>query len=61
MLTIMRLLEPIPLPRIPVIFITVREEVKDEIRGMALGAMDFIHKPINRDLLLLRIRKALDK
>jgi CheY-like chemotaxis protein len=46
---------------IPVIFITIREDVEDEIRGLALGAKDYIHKPINRDLLLLRIRKALDK
>ena len=46
---------------IPVIFITVREDVEDEIKGLALGARDYIRKPINRDLLLLRIRKALDK
>jgi CheY-like chemotaxis protein len=46
---------------IPVIFITIREDVEDEIRGLALGAKDYLHKPINRDLLLLRIRKALDK
>jgi CheY-like chemotaxis protein len=46
---------------IPVIFITVREDVEDEIRGLALGARDYIRKPINRDLLLLRIRKVLDK
>jgi DNA-binding response OmpR family regulator len=46
---------------IPVIFITVREDVEDEIRGLALGAKDYIRKPINRDLLLLRIRKALGK
>jgi CheY-like chemotaxis protein len=46
---------------IPVIFITVREDVEDEIRGLALGAKDYIRKPINRDLLLLRIRKALDR
>jgi CheY-like chemotaxis protein len=46
---------------IPVIFITVREDVEDEIRGLALGAKDYIRKPVNRDLLLLRIRKALDK
>ena len=46
---------------IPVIFITVREDVEDEIRGLALGARDYIRKPINRDLLLLRIRKALDR
>ena len=46
---------------IPVIFITVREDVEDEIRGLALGAKDYIRKPVNRDLLLLRIRKALNK
>ena len=46
---------------IPVIFITVREDVEDEIKGLALGAKDYIRKPVNRDLLLLRIRKALNK
>jgi CheY-like chemotaxis protein len=46
---------------IPVIFMTVREDVEDEIRGLALGAKDYIRKPVNRDLLLLRIRKALDR
>lgn len=46
---------------IPVIFVTVREDVEDEIRGLTLGAKDYIRKPINRDLLLLRIRKALDR
>ncbi len=46
---------------IPVIFVTVREDVEDEIKGLALGAKDYVRKPINRDLLLLRIRKALDK
>jgi CheY-like chemotaxis protein len=46
---------------IPIIFITIREDVEDEIRGLTLGAKDYIRKPVNRDLLLLRIRKALDK
>jgi len=46
---------------IPFIFITVHEDVEDEIKGLALGARDYIRKPVNRDLLLLRIRKALDK
>jgi CheY-like chemotaxis protein len=46
---------------IPIIFITTREDVEDEIRGLALGAKDYIRKPVNRDLLLLRIRKALNK
>jgi CheY-like chemotaxis protein len=46
---------------IPVIFITAQEDVEDEIKGLALGARDYIRKPINRDLLLLRTRKALDR
>ena len=46
---------------IPVIFVTIREDAEDEIKGLALGAKDYIRKPVNRDLLLLRIRKALDK
>ena len=46
---------------IPIIFITIREDVEDEIRGLALGAKDYIRKPVNRDLLLLRIRKVLNK
>ena len=46
---------------IPVIFITAQEDVEDEIKGLALGAKDYIRKPINRDLLLLRTRKALDR
>ena len=46
---------------IPIIFMTIREDVEDEIRGLALGAKDYIRKPVNRDLLLLRIRKALNK
>ena len=46
---------------IPVIFVTIREDAEDEIKGLALGAKDYIRKPVNRDLLLLRIRKALNK
>jgi len=46
---------------IPVIFVTIREDVEDEIKGLALGAKYYIRKPINQDLLLLRIRKALDQ
>jgi DNA-binding response OmpR family regulator len=35
--------------------------VEDEIKGLSLGAKDYIHKPVNRDLLLLRVRKSLDR
>jgi len=46
--------------RSPVIFLTGSDDVEDEIKVLALGAKDYIRKPINRDLLLLRISKALN-
>lgn len=45
----------------PVVFLTASDDVSDEIRGLALGAKDYIRKPVNRDLLLLRVRKALNQ
>ncbi len=44
----------------PVIFLTGSDDVEDEIKVLALGAKDYIRKPINKDLLLLRISKALN-
>jgi CheY-like chemotaxis protein len=44
----------------PLIFLTGSDDVEDEIKVLALGAKDYIRKPINRDLLLLRISKALN-
>lgn len=43
----------------PVIFLTGSDDVEDEIKVLALGAKDYIKKPINRDLLLLRVSKVL--
>lgn len=43
----------------PVIFLTGSDNVEDEIKVLALGAKDYIRKPLNRDLLLLRISKVL--
>lgn len=45
----------------PVVFLTASDDVEDEIRGLALGAKDYSRKPVNQDLLLLRIRRALDQ
>ncbi len=45
--------------RTPIIFVTGSDDVEDEIKVLALGAKDYIRKPINRDLLLLRVSKAL--
>jgi len=45
---------------IPVIFITGLSEVEDEKRGLGLGAVDFITKPINPDLVRARVRNHLE-
>lgn len=40
---------------IPVIFVTARDAAEDESRGLALGAVDFIGKPINPPVLRARV------
>lgn len=45
---------------IPVIFITALSEAADEARGLALGAVDYITKPVNPDLLKARVRNQLE-
>ncbi len=40
---------------IPVIFITGKSEKKDEAQGLALGAVDYVAKPINTQILKLRV------
>ncbi|MBF0462389.1 MAG: response regulator [Magnetococcales bacterium] len=44
---------------IPVIFITMRTDTIDELRGLELGAVDYIHKPISHPIVLARIRTQL--
>jgi type IV pilus assembly protein PilB len=45
----------------PIIFLTGSTGEQDEVRGFELGAMDYMKKPIQKELLLLRVRNALDK
>lgn len=45
----------------PVIFVTSRNTLEDEIRSLNSGGYDFITKPYNKELLLLKIRKCLDE
>ena len=45
---------------IPVIFLTSKNEPEMEIRGLELGADDFIAKPFNRDVLKVRVKKRLE-
>ena len=45
---------------IPVIFVTALSEAADEARGLTLGVADYITKPVNPDLLHLRVRIQLE-
>ncbi len=44
---------------IPVIFLTAKADAEDEEHGLALGAVDYITKPVNPAILLARIRTQL--
>ncbi|WP_041794827.1 response regulator [Pararhodospirillum photometricum] len=45
---------------VPVIFITAVDGVDNEERGLALGAVDYITKPINPSIVLARVRTHLE-
>lgn len=45
---------------IPVIFVTARDSAEDEERGLALGAVDYIVKPIRPLVVLARVRTHLE-
>lgn len=44
---------------IPVIFVTAKDEIKDEEIGFGLGASDFIRKPVHPLILAARVRAHL--
>ena len=44
---------------IPVVFLTVDTERKNEIKGIKMGAMDFIRKPFEPEIMKSRIEKIL--
>ncbi len=45
---------------IPIIFVSALNQVSDESFGLALGAVDYLYKPINTILLQLRVRNHLE-
>jgi len=44
---------------IPVIFLTAKSDIEDELKGFELGAVDFITKPISPPIVLARVRTHL--
>lgn len=45
---------------VPVVFLSGHTSPEDEARGLSLGAADYIRKPIDRNLLLLRLQRLLN-
>jgi cyclic di-GMP phosphodiesterase len=45
---------------IPVIFVTAMSEVGDEMKGFALGAVDYITKPVSPPIVEARVRAHLE-
>ena len=48
-------------PQIPLLFITARKLQEDKIRGLTLGADDYIVKPFDAEELVLRIKNILKR
>lgn len=44
---------------IPIIFLTARGRVEDKVRGLELGADDYLIKPVRREEMLARVRNVL--
>jgi type IV pilus assembly protein PilB len=47
--------------QIPVIFLTAQSGEEIEVKVLELGAADYLKKPIKKDILLMRVRKVLEK
>ncbi len=45
--------------KIPVIFLTAKSEVADEMKGLKLGAVDYITKPLSPPILQARVKTQL--
>ncbi|MDP2419290.1 MAG: ATP-binding protein [Hydrogenophaga sp.] len=44
---------------IPVVFLTAKNQIEDEEKGLRLGALDYITKPVNPPIVLRRVRTQL--
>lgn len=48
-------------PQIPFVFLTAKALKEDQMRGLQLGAYDYITKPFDVDLLLLRLINIIER
>lgn len=49
------------LQEVPVVFVTALDEIQSEVKGLTLGAADYILKPINVGIARQRIRNILER
>ena len=60
-LEVLRQLQADPvLRRIPVLFVTAMDDTADEAHGLALGAVDYITKPLRPAIVMARVRTQLE-
>ena len=45
---------------IPILFLTAKDTIEAEIIGLGLGGIDYLKKPVNLDLLKLRVRNHIE-
>jgi len=46
--------------RIPVIFVTAKGEIKDEEKGLKLGAVDYLTKPVSPPIVRARVKNHME-
>ena len=46
---------------LPIVFLTAKDADEDQVRGLEVGADDFVSKSFDSAVLLVRIRKALER